>query len=66
MQVIEALPKQLALMFEKGVIVCITVTAFYYIKNRAKLKSYDFCVASMNSVLSVVLVSNGRMLDGDN
>ena len=66
MQVIEALPKQLALMFEKGGIDFAPVPSFYYIKNRAKLKSYDFCVASKNSVLSVVLVSNGKMLDGDN
>jgi chorismate dehydratase len=65
MQIIEALPKQLAAMFETGEIDFAPVPSFYYIKNRAKLKSYEFCVASKNCVLSVILVSNGKKLDSD-
>jgi len=66
MQIIEALPKQLAGMFETGEIDFAPVPSSYYIKNRAKLKSYEFCVASKNSVLSVILVSNGKKLDCNN
>ena len=66
LKVIEALPKQLAGMFERGEIDFAPVPSFYYIKNRAKLKSYEFCVASKNSVLSVIIVSNGKKLDGVN
>ncbi len=66
LKVIEALPKQLALMVEKGEIDFAPVPSFYYIKNRAKLKSYEFCVASKNSVLSVIIVSNGKKPDCDN
>jgi chorismate dehydratase len=66
LKVIEALPKQLAKMLERGEIDFAPVPSFYYIKNRAKLKSYEFCVASNNSVLSVIIVSNGKKLDCDN
>ncbi len=63
---IEASPRNLAEMFEKGEIDFAPVPSFYYIKNKDKLRSYDFCIASQNSVLSVVLVSEGKMLDDDN
>ncbi|RCV65536.1 chorismate dehydratase [Methanophagales archaeon] len=66
LKVIEALPKQLAEMFERGELDFAPVPSFYYIKNRAKLKSYEFCVASKDSVLSVIIVSNGKKLDGVN
>ncbi|NQE45022.1 Chorismate dehydratase [ANME-1 cluster archaeon GoMg2] len=63
-RVIEALPKKLAGMFDEGKIDFAPVPSFYYIKNKDKLRTYEFCVASKNSVLSVVLVSNGKMRDG--
>jgi len=65
-RVIEALPKKLAAMFDEGKIDYAPVPSFYYLKNKAKLRTYDFCVASKTSVLSVILVSNGKLLDEDN
>ncbi len=65
-RVIEAPPKKLAEMFEKREIDFAPLPSFYYIKNKGKLRSYDFCIAARNSVLSVVLVSEGKMLDDDN
>ena len=62
-RVIEASPRTLAGMFEKGEIDFAPVPSFYFIKNKDKLRSYDFCIAARNSVLSVVLVSEGKMLD---
>ena len=62
-RVIEASPRKLAELFEKGEIDFAPVPSFYYIKNKDKLRSYDFCIASRNSVLSVVLVSEGKTLD---
>ncbi|MFZ2072041.1 MAG: menaquinone biosynthesis protein [Halobacteriota archaeon] len=62
-EVIEALPKQLAGMFETGEIDFAPVPTFYYIKNRDKLRTYEFCIASRDSVLSVVVVSRGKMLE---
>lgn len=65
-RVIEASPKELAGMFEKGEIDFAPVPSSYYIKNKDKLRSYEFCIAARNSVLSVVVVSEGKMLDDDN
>ncbi|MHC1610237.1 MAG: menaquinone biosynthesis protein [Candidatus Methanospirareceae archaeon] len=62
-RVIEALPKQLAEMFETGEIDFAPVPSFYYLKNQDRLKSYDFCVAAKHSALSVVVVSREKMLD---
>lgn len=62
-RVIEGSPRKLAEMFEKGEIDFAPVPSFYFIKNKDKLRSYDFCIAARNSVLSVVLVSEGKMLD---
>ena len=63
--VIEASPRQLAGMFEKGELDFAPVPSFYYIKNKELLRSYDFCIAAEDSVLSVVLVSKGKMRDVD-
>jgi len=62
-EVIEASPRNLATMFEKGEIDFAPVPSFYYLKNKNKLRSYEFCVASKNSVLSVVVISREKMLD---
>jgi len=64
--IIEASPKELAQMFEKGKIDFAPVPSFFYIKNKERLKSHDFCVASRKKVLSVIVVSSGKMPCDDN
>jgi chorismate dehydratase len=61
-RVIEALPGKLAEMFEMGAIDFAPVPSFYYLKNKQRMKCYDFCVASKRSVLSVIIVSKDKML----
>lgn len=61
--VVEAPPKKLAEMLEGGEIDFAPVPSFYFLKNKQKLRCYDFCVASRDKVFSVVVVSNGRTLD---
>ncbi|MBW2708775.1 MAG: menaquinone biosynthesis protein, partial [Deltaproteobacteria bacterium] len=61
--IIEAPPARLAVMFERGEIDFAPVPSFYYIKNRDRLRHYDFCVASKDSVLSVLVVSQKEALD---
>lgn len=40
------------------------VPAYYYLLNKERLRSYDFCVASTNRVISVLVVSkNNKRLD---
>lgn len=62
-EVIEAPPKKLAEMLEKGEIDFAPVPSFYFLKNKERLKNYDFCVASKDRVLSVVVVSKRKTLD---
>lgn len=62
-KVIEASPRDLATMFERGEIDFAPVPSFYFLKNKEKLRSYEFCVASKSRVLSVVVVSKRKMLD---
>ncbi len=62
-EVVEASPRKLATMFEKGEIDFAPVPTFYYLKNKHKLRSYEFCIAAKYSVLSVVVVSREKMLD---
>ena len=64
-EVIEASPRNLAMMFEKGEIDFAPVPSFYYLKNKDRLRSYDFCVASKNSVLSAIVVSREKMLNNN-
>ena len=64
-KVIEASPRKLTTMFEQGIIDFAPVPSFYYIKNKDKLRSYEFCIAAKNSVLSVIVVSEGKMLDSE-
>ncbi len=65
-RIIEALPKTLARMFEEGKVDFTPVSSFYYLKNKVRLASYDFCLASKQNVLSVVVVSNGNTPGGIN
>ncbi len=64
--IIEGAPKKLAAMFEKREIDFAPVPSFYYLKNKKILKSYDFCIASKERVLSVVVVSSRKMPPEDN
>jgi chorismate dehydratase len=64
-EVIEASPRNLATMLETGEIDFAPVPSFYYLKNKHKLRRYEFCVASKNSVLSVVVVSKEKTLAGN-
>ncbi len=64
-EVIEASPRELAAMFEMGAIDFAPVPSFYFIKSRAKLRSYEFCIASRSSVMSVIVVSIREKLDYD-
>jgi chorismate dehydratase len=62
-EVVEASPRSLATMFEQGEIDFAPVPSFYYLKNKHKLRRYEFCVASKHRVLSVVVVSREKMFD---
>lgn len=64
--VVEASPKRLAGLLERGEVDFAPVPSFYYLKNKEKLRSYEFCVASTERVLSVVVVSEraGRLERG--
>lgn len=61
--IIEAPPAKFAEMFEKRRIDFAPVPSFYYIKNKEMLRSHEFCVASKEHVLSVIVVSNKKGLD---
>ncbi len=54
----EGSPRNLVEMFEKGEVDFAPVPSFYYIKNKDKLRSYEFCIASKSRVLSVVVVKH--------
>ncbi len=60
--IIEAPPARLAAMFDRGEIDFAPVPSFYYIKNKGRLRNYDFCVASKDRVLSVLVVSKKEQL----
>ncbi len=62
-EVVEDTPKNLAKHIESGKIDYAPVPSFYLLKNKERLRSYDFCIASKGRVLSVLVVSNGRSLD---
>jgi chorismate dehydratase len=61
--VIEASPKKMASMLFEGSIVYAPVPVFFYLKNRSLLRNYNFCVASKEKVLSVVVVSRDKRMD---
>jgi chorismate dehydratase len=61
-RVIRAMPKTLAGMLERGEIDFTPVPSFYYLRNKAALQSYEFCVAAARNVWSVILVSKGARL----
>ncbi len=62
-KIVEAPPKILANMIEQRKIDYAPVPSFYFLKNKDKLRNYDFCIASKGRVLSVLVVSNGKSLD---
>jgi len=65
-EVVEGLPAMLAEMLERGSVDFAPVPSFYYLKNKEKLKTYEFCVASRaerrGEILSVVVVSKRERL----
>ncbi len=61
--IFEAPPKTLAKMVESRKLDYAPVPSFYFLKNKNRLRSYEFCVASKERVLSVLVVSNGKSLD---
>ena len=62
----EGSPAMLAEMLERGSVDFAPVPSFYYLKNKEKLKAYEFCVASRaerrGEILSVVVVSKRERL----
>jgi chorismate dehydratase len=61
--VIEASPKDMSDMLTRGEIVYAPIPLYFYLKNRDSLRNYDFCVASRNKVLSVVVITKKREID---
>jgi len=65
-EVVEGSPAMLAEMLERGSVDFAPVPSFYYLKNKEKLKTYEFCVASRaerrGEILSVVVVSKRERL----
>ncbi len=59
----EGSPRELALLFERDEIDFAPLPSFYYLRNKTQLRSYEFCVASKDSVLSVLLVSEHGVQD---
>jgi len=62
-EIVESPPNKLCEMIEKGVIDFAPIPSFFYITKKKVLRNYDFCIASKNRVLSVVVVSNGKELE---
>jgi len=62
-EIVEANPKEMASMLLSGRIDYAPVPAFFYLKNKERLRHYEFCVASEGKVLSVVVVSRNKRLD---
>ncbi|AEA46220.1 menaquinone biosynthetic enzyme MqnA/MqnD family protein [Archaeoglobus veneficus] len=62
-EIVEASPKQMASMLASGLIDYAPVPSFFFLQNSEKLRSYNFCIASRDKVLSVVVVSKMKELD---
>jgi len=62
-RIIEGSPKVLAEKIEKREIDYAPIPSFHYLKNKDKLRHYNFCIASEGEVLSVLIVSNGKNLN---
>jgi chorismate dehydratase len=60
--VVVASPKQMISMLEGKIIDYAPIPSFYYIKNKDRLKSYDFCISSNGRVYSVIVVSKRKTL----
>ncbi len=56
-EIIESNPREMAIKLISGEIDYAPVPAYFYLKNKEKLRHYSFCIASDGEVLSVVVVS---------
>ncbi len=61
-EIVEASPRELANLFEKGEVEYAPIPSYYYL--RKKPKRHRFCVASDGEVFSVIVVSRRKTLDG--
>jgi len=61
---IEANPKEMAQILGTKIDIG-PIPSFHYILHKESLRSYDFCIASKDKVISVLLVSKKKSLDSD-
>ncbi len=62
-EIVVATPRQMASLIHSGSIHYAPVPSFFFISKKDELKSYNFCIASRDRVLSVVVVSKERKFD---
>lgn len=61
--VVESNPREMAELLGKSIDFA-PIPAYYYLLNKERLRSYDFCIASTDRVISVLVVSkNSNSLD---
>jgi len=63
LEIIEANPKQMTSLLYNGKIHYAPIPSYFFIKNKRELRNYEFCIASKERVLSVVVVSKDKTLD---
>ncbi len=63
MRIYEGSPRELTMLFECDRIDFAPLPSFYYLRNKRRLRCYEFCVASNDSALSVLLVSERGIND---
>jgi len=62
-EIVVATPRQMASLLYSGSIHYAPIPSFFFISKKDDLRSYDFCIASKDRVLSVVVVSKEKQLD---
>ncbi len=62
-EIVETTPREMASKLLSGEIDYAPVPSFFYLSNKDLLRHYNFCVASKEKVLSVVVVSKEKGLD---
>lgn len=62
---IEANPKEMAQLLGSEIDIG-PIPSFHYILNKRTLRKYDFCIASKEKVISVLLVSKSKSMDDGN